>query len=100
MFTVQYVKNPVYVSEDKTTINCVVKFNEQTEEHPYTAYINDIVQHGREIYNDLIAGKYGEIGPYVAPPSPPAPPKPTLEQLHSQLAALTTQINALANTGQ
>ena len=27
------------------------------------------------------------------------PPKPTLEQLQSQLAALTQQIQALANTG-
>lgn len=33
-------------------------------------------------------------------PAPVETPKPTLEQLQQQLAALTAQITALANTGQ
>ena len=99
MLTVQYVKDPIYSSEDGTAINCTVKFAEFNEEHLYTATSFDTVQHGRKIYDDLIAGKYGPIGAYVAPPPPPEPPKPTVEQLQAQLAALTAQIAQLANTG-
>jgi len=73
MFTVQYVKNPVYFREDKSIINCIVKFAEYDTEHPYSATSHDVVAHGKQLYSDLIAGKYGEIADYVAPPEPPAP---------------------------
>jgi hypothetical protein len=99
MYTVQYVKNPVYANQEKTVINCLVKFTEFDNDHSYTAASYDTVEHGKQIFNDLISGKYGPIGDYVAPP-PSVPPTPTLEQLQAQLATLTAQITALANTGQ
>jgi len=102
MYTVEYLKTPVYANEDHTMISCIVKFPKFDYEIPFAAYKDDIENHGREIYNDIITGKYGEIGAYVAlplPEPPPAPPAPTLESLQAQLAALTAQITALANTG-
>ena len=105
MYTVEYLKTPVYANEDHSMISCIVKFPKFDFEVPFAAHKDDVESHGREIYNDLIAGKYGKIGAYVAPPLPepppasPAPPAPTLESLQAQLAALTAQITALANTG-
>ena len=100
MYTVQYVKNPVYANQEKTVINCLVKFTEFDNDHSYTAASYDTVEHGKQIFNDLISGKYGVIGDYVAPLPSPTPLSPTLEQLQAQLATLTAQITALANTGQ
>jgi hypothetical protein len=77
MFTVQYVKTPVYFREDKSVINCIVKFAEYDTEHPYAATSYDNVAHGKQLYLDLIAGVYGEIDDYVPPPELPAPPSPT-----------------------
>lgn len=103
MYTVEYLKDPVYANEDRTMIRCVVKFPAFDYEISFAAYKDDVEQHSVEIYNDLIVGKYGPIGAYVAPPPPPklpAPPAPTLESLQAQLAAITSQMATLANTGQ
>jgi hypothetical protein len=40
---------------------------------PFTADQNDVEAHGRAIFADLIAGKYGPIGDYVAPVEQPQP---------------------------
>jgi hypothetical protein len=74
MFTIEYVNTPVYINQEKTAINCTVKFSGFDKEHPYCATSNDTVAHGKALYDDLIAGKYGEIGDYVAPLTPPKGP--------------------------
>lgn len=59
------VKNCVATENDKI-IDCEI-------EHinfgwlPFSAYIDDVEPIGREIYNDIINGTYGEIKPYVEP---------------------------------
>lgn len=62
---------PVQVSSAKynrnNTIDCHVIWNTYPDEkHPYTASPNDVVIHGKQLYADLVAGKYGEITAYSA----------------------------------
>lgn len=37
---------------------------------PFTASATDCEAHGRVIYADAVAGRYGEVQPYVPPPEP------------------------------
>jgi hypothetical protein len=64
-FTVQSVSNPVYTNEDGTGIDVQIKFAEFPVVLPFHATSWDIEVHGRQIFNDLKAGVYGEIAPYV-----------------------------------
>lgn len=38
---------------------------------PFTASPDDTEAHGRELYAQAVAGDFGPIAPYVAPPPPP-----------------------------
>jgi len=72
MFTIVEVKNPVYGNAEETHIECQVKFEEFDRFHPFGANEWDPEPHGQQIYNNLKAGKYGPIAPYVPPVVPPA----------------------------
>ena len=49
-------------------IDCVITTSQLGEELlPFTASKNDVEAHGRQIFEDLVAGKYGAIAEYVAP---------------------------------
>jgi hypothetical protein len=74
-YTVQSITDIVYRTPDNKVINCNVKFAEFDEVHPFSASASDIEEHGVNIYNDIVSGKYGPIAAYV-PPEPP-----TTEQL-------------------
>lgn len=47
-------------------ISCEIKIGEQW--FPFTASENDPENHGRQLFTDLISGRYGEIKPYEEPP--------------------------------
>ena len=69
MLTLVSITNPVYGNADGTHIDCQATFEEFPNEFlPFGANAWDTEPHGIQIYNDLKAGKYGEIAPYVAPP--------------------------------
>jgi len=70
MSKVEKVFNPIYVSEDKTRIDCMVKFDTVPVEIPFTADKNDTEDHGRALYDALVSGAYGEIAAYVPPVAP------------------------------
>jgi len=93
MYTVESITDIVYRTEDKKHINCKVKFAEFDEVHPFTASVTDPEEHGVNIYNDIISGKYGPIADYVPPPPP------TTEQLWNRVRdrrdALLTQSDIL-----
>jgi len=77
MLTVINITNPVYGNAEGTHIDCQATFAEfPNEALPFGANAWDTEPHGLEIYNDLKAGKYGPIAPYVEP-STPAPKQPT-----------------------
>jgi hypothetical protein len=68
MFTLEYAKNPVYNNIEGTAINLIVKWEEFTEEMPFTAMPNDPEPWGVDLYNRAKAGEFGEVAPYVPVP--------------------------------
>lgn len=69
-----YLRNPVWVDAEHTAINCEIATTEFGNEMlPFTASPNDVEAHGREIFADIAAGKYGPIAEYVPPPEPVQP---------------------------
>lgn len=74
------VKNPVWADSEQTLINCIITTSQfGDEELPFTANKNDVADHGRVIFNDIVSGKYGEIGEYVPHPEPIFIEQPTVE---------------------
>jgi hypothetical protein len=68
------LKNPVWINAEQTAIDCRITTSQfGTEELPFTANKNDVEPHGRAIFNDIVALKYGPISAYVAPPKPEQP---------------------------
>ena len=70
MFTLQYAKNPIWNSDDGQQIHLTVKWEEFNEEHPFNACSFDSMPHGVDLYNRAKTGEFGEIAPYVPPPTP------------------------------
>jgi hypothetical protein len=57
--------NPRWVNAEQTAIDCEITTSQFGEEVlPFTASQNDCEAHGRAIFADIVAGKYGEIGAY------------------------------------
>lgn len=77
MLTIEYAKDPKAVNAENTLIDLTVKFVEIVDEFPFTATPFDVEPYGVELYNNAIAGQYGEVAPYV-PPTPP--PEPVLQE--------------------
>jgi hypothetical protein len=70
---VENVTNPEWVNAEKTLLNVLVKFAEIDEVVPFTASSDDSEEHGRIIFQNAVAGEYGEIAEYIPPPPPPPP---------------------------
>ena len=72
------VKNPIWANAEHSQINCEVDFVDLDENYvKFTADPNDVFnKSSKEIFDDCVAGKYGEIAEYVPPP----PYVPTAEK--------------------
>jgi len=75
-YTYSKVSNPRYSDEKKSGVVLTVHFDHLSKPHPFLAVPHDTEPHGKQLYAEAIAGKFGAIAPYVAPPPPPAPPAP------------------------
>lgn len=73
MFTLEYAKNPKYLNEEGTVIDLLVKWEEINEELPFSATSYDCEEHGRDLYARAKAGEFGEVAPYVPPPTSEQP---------------------------
>lgn len=63
--------NPVWANAEHTKIDCLITTSQfGAEVLPFTADQNDVESHGRAIFADIVAGAYGAIAEYVAPPEP------------------------------
>jgi hypothetical protein len=72
--TLTSVTAPVWANAEHTAIKCNITTSQFGDEVlPFTADQNDVEAHGRAIFADLVAGKYGPITEYVAPPEPVQP---------------------------
>jgi hypothetical protein len=62
------VSNPRWANAEQTVIDCEITTSQFGDEVlPFTASPNDTEAHGRTIFADLVAGKYGPITERVAP---------------------------------
>jgi hypothetical protein len=72
------LKNPRWANAEQTMIDCEITTSQFGDEVlPFTASSNDVEPHGRAIFADIVAGKYGEIAAYVPPPPPPTATQPS-----------------------
>ena len=63
--TVNDVKNPKWINAEHTRLNCEVDFDELDEVYvEFTADPNDIEEHGRKIFEDCVAEKYGTVAEF------------------------------------
>jgi hypothetical protein len=65
MFTIENIRNPVFSNDERTAIDCLIKFEEFSEELPFNATSFDSMEHGRLAYQRIMAGEFGEIGEFV-----------------------------------
>lgn len=66
--------NPQWANVEHTRIDCQITTSQFGDEVlPFTADQNDVEAHGRAIFADIVAGTYGPIAEYVAPPEPVQP---------------------------
>ena len=72
----QYAKDPKWANAEQTMIDLTIKWDAIDEELPFTASPDDSEVHGRAIYEAALAGQFGAIAAYVAPP----PPEPVIPQ--------------------
>lgn len=64
---VEYVKDCRWANAEKTKIDVIAKFQEISEEIPFTADIGDVESHGQEIFSRCIAGDFGIVLNYTPP---------------------------------
>lgn len=82
--TLTSVINPRWANADQTIIDCEIATSQFGDEVlPFTANSNDVEAHGRQIFADLVAGKYGPIGEYV--PLPPVTATPPSNEIPSDV---------------
>ena len=90
------VRNPKWVNQDHTMVDCEVNFNHLPDEFvPFTADPTDVMEYSKTIFDECVAGDYGPIADYVAPPVLPSQPAPTKEELMSKLLEIQQQLQSL-----
>lgn len=68
------VTNPSWIDAEHRAIVCEITTSQFGDEVlPFIASPNDIEAHGRALFAALVAGTYGPIAGYVAPPEPVQP---------------------------
>lgn len=55
------VREPQWVDENRTAINCWVRTNTLVQEAPFTATPYDSEPHGRELFARCLAGEFGKV---------------------------------------
>jgi hypothetical protein len=68
------VTNPRWANAEQIMIDCEITTSQFGDEvMPFTASQNDVEPHGRAIFQRIVAGEFGPIAEYVAPPPAPLP---------------------------
>jgi hypothetical protein len=70
MYSIKSAANPKYSNLENTTIDLEVEFNELEGVMPFTAAPTDMYQYTIDLFNNAVAGLYGEIQPYTAVSQP------------------------------
>lgn len=69
---IEYAKNARWADASNTLINLTIKWEQFSEELPFTASASDVEAHGRAVFASAAAGEYGPVAEYVAPEIDPA----------------------------
>lgn len=64
------IQNPKWMNAEHTIIDCVVFFDAIPGPTPFAANSADTTPHSQAIFADIVAGTWGPIAEYVAPPEP------------------------------
>ena len=70
MANITAIKSPRWADPEgaeNRRIDCIIKFDGDDEEYPFTASQSDPEQHGRDIYAQICAGCHGNIAAYEPP---------------------------------
>lgn len=59
--------HPVWQNTEHTTVTLMVEFDHIPEPVPFTASLDDVEAHGRELFMRAAAGEFGPVAAYVAP---------------------------------
>lgn len=81
------VRNLRYSSPDNSSVDLEIEHPEYGW-IPFTATPDDTEQHGRDIYEAALAGEYGQVAPYVAPPPTTEPVPSSVTRRQGRLALL------------
>ncbi|WWT39860.1 tail fibers protein [Microcystis phage Mwe-JY25] len=69
--TVNAAANPRWGDASQTVVVLDVDFDELDEVYvPFAARADDAEEHGRDLHSRSLAGEFGPIAPYIAPPLP------------------------------
>jgi hypothetical protein len=99
----QYAQNPVWADATHTRVDLTIKWVGIDVEYPFTASQVDTEEHGRSIFAAAVAGQFGLIADYVAPPPPPLSPPARFTSLEfldlfteaEQLAVVTASMQSV-----
>lgn len=84
------VRDPQWVDESRTAINCWVRTNTLVQEVPFTATPYDSEPHGRELFARCLVGEFGDVAAPEAQrlpePMPPAEAPAQLKRLERFLS--------------
>lgn len=64
-YEIQYAKAPRWADSEKTMIDLIVKFSHLDNEVPFTATLNDIELHGRELFVKARNGSCGTVADFI-----------------------------------
>lgn len=64
---IESAHSPIWVNQNHTAIDLMVKFKEFNEELPFTATLNDNHKHSKTLFDNAINGVYGVIVEYTSP---------------------------------
>lgn len=87
------VRNPQWVDENRTAINCLVRTNTFHQEVPFTASPHDSEAHGRDTFARCLAGEFGEIAPMEPKLSEQPPPQPEPHAEYLRLERFLLEVN-------
>lgn len=67
--TINAARNPKWADPEHSSIDLEVDFDELDEEYvDFNAHPDDIISWGPELYNRAVAGEFGTVAEWVAPP--------------------------------
>jgi hypothetical protein len=67
---VEDVKNPRYINQENSLIDCELKLDSFPQHLPFTASPTDSEEYARQVFQDCVNGLWGEVTPYSPPPPP------------------------------